>query len=112
MKRFVIGIILVVIAVLSLIGNFAIEPVTDDPGGAIAGFLMFAGGGGVLIYFGKRALDIRKRVLEISFQMLKKEEAIDAGEIAGKLGMSEIKVRDVLRAEQLKGTIPYKAEIK
>jgi hypothetical protein len=112
MIRLVIGSILVAIAVVALIGILAAGEATSDPGGTIAGFLMFAGGGGVLIYFGKRALDIRKRVLEISFQMLKKEEAIDAGEIAGKLGMSEIKVRDVLRAEQLKGTIPYKAEIK
>ncbi|MCD6451329.1 MAG: hypothetical protein J7L64_03040 [Acidobacteria bacterium] len=112
MKLFVGGIILVSIAVLSLIGNFAVEPVTNDPGGAILGFLMFAGGGSLMIYFGKKGMNIRKRVLEFAFAMLRKEEAIDAGEISGRLGLSEIKVRDILRKEQLKGVIPFKAEIK
>lgn len=107
MKRYVTGIVLLVIGGIGFIG--AMSEHNSEAGGSALMFLVI---GGILFYFGKRAVTQMKRVIEIALPMLKQSNMIDASEIAGKFGMSELKVRELLTQAQRKGTIPFKAEIK
>jgi len=112
MIRFVSGIILVVIAVLSSIGHLIGDSAADEPVKAILGVFIFAVGGALLIYFGKKSINIRKGIIEYSFNMLRESDAISAKRLAIRMGVSEIKVRKILNKNQRKGIIPYKAVIK
>lgn len=106
MKRYVAGIVLLVLGGISFIG--ALSEQNSEAGGSAMMFLFI---GGLLFYFGKKAVTHKKMITETALHMLKQSNRIDAGEIAGKLGMSEIKVRELLTQAQRKGVIPFKADI-
>jgi hypothetical protein len=106
MKRLVWGIVLMVIGAMGFVGVVT----KNDPRNAFTSILMI-GGGGTLIYFGKRFLRRKKVATEIALQMLRKTDKIDAADVARRVGMSEVDVRCYLMESQRKGLIPFKADI-
>jgi len=107
MKRFVWGIVIVALAVVGTIGNIQMGKRVEP-----APLILLILGGILLIVFGWKYLQLRKRILEASFQMLRKTDGLNAGEIAATVGASEVKVREILLREQRKGTVPFKYDIK
>ena len=109
MIRYVSGIILTAFAALS----FVISLLDDvaDSWEYYLGVAIFAVPGILLVIFGKKAVALRKNVLEQAFVMLRQDDKIDAGGISARFGVSEIKVRGLLAREQRKGLIPTKADI-
>jgi hypothetical protein len=110
--RFVSGIILLVLSIFGFIGAFTGEATGGVGLTLFSVFLMFGLPGGLLTYFGKRAINIKKMILEASLQMLRDSDVIYAGNIAEKFGLSEIKVREIVLKAQRKGIIPFKADVK
>lgn len=108
MNRLVWGIVIVIFGILCLIGAGQ-NP--QGPAGSIIVGLLFIAGGGLMIFFGARYLNQRKAVISFSLQMLHSDNKIDAGELAHRLGISEIDVRKYLSRAQMKGMIPFKADI-
>ena len=109
MIRFVSGIILTAFATFTLV--VALFDDVSDGLDFYVGLVIFAVPGILLIIFGKRAIALRKHVLEQAFAMLRQADGIDARAISASVGVSEIKVRGVLAREQRKGVIPTKADI-
>lgn len=64
-----------------------------------------------MIFFGSRYLSRRKNVTEFALRMLRTDDKINAGELAQRLGISEIDAREHLAQAQRKGVIPFKADI-
>ena len=108
MKRLVWGIVIAVLGVLSLIGSGR-NP--QGPAGSIIFGILALAGGGVMIYFGALYVKQKKTVLEMALQLLREVDKINAGELARRLGVSEVTAREHIAAAQRKGTIPFKAEI-
>ena len=108
MKRLVWGIIIAVCGVLFLV-TAGHNP--EGPAGSIILGLLCLAGGGVMIYFGARYLSRRKSVAEIALQLLREEDKINAGDLARRLGMSEVTARQYIAEAQRKGVIPFKADI-
>ncbi len=104
MKRFVWGIILVVLTILGFIENK-----TDDANGV--GVLLLIGGG-TLIFFGAQYLKRLKTVTTFALQMIREDGGkIDAGLLAQRMGISEVDIRVFLAESQRKGVIPFKVDI-
>ena len=108
MHRLVWGIIIAIFGV-TMIASAGENP--GGPTGSIIIGLLFLAGGGIMIFFGAGYLRHRKTVLGFAFQMLRDDNKINAGELAGRLGISEIEIRKYLSHAQRKGIIPFKADI-
>ena len=108
MNRLIWGIVIVVLGILSLIGSGA-NP--QGPAGSIIFGLLCLAGGGLMIYFGARYLNQRKIIIGFALQMLHADNKIVASELAQRLGINEINVRQYLSRAQMKGMIPFKADI-
>ena len=106
MHRLVWGIVIAAWGVIVTLGYV----IGHDAGGVFIGIL-WAAGGGTLIFFGARYLNRRKTVTEFGLQMLRSDNKINAGDLAHRLDMSEIKVRRHLAHAQRKRIIPFKADI-
>jgi hypothetical protein len=76
----------------------------------IMGLLCLAGGG-LLIFFGSQYLKRKKTVTEFALQMLRADDKIVAGQLAQRLGLSEVHVRGYIAESQRKGIIPFKADV-
>jgi len=104
MKRFVWGIILVVLGMLAIIGANG-----DDSAGG-GGVLMLIIGG-ILSYFGYQYNNKVKQTSEFALQMIRDDGKIDARELAQQVGVSEVDVRTYIAESQRKGVIPFKTDI-
>lgn len=102
MKRFVWGIILMVVAAVSFIGANG-----DD----ILGSIMFLIAGAILTYYGNKYKNEFKQTSEFALQMMRDDGKIDARELAQQVGVSEVDIRSYLAESQRKGVIPFKATI-
>lgn len=115
MKRFIWGIVLVVLGVFGLIGwtghwmrsGFVWD---RDWNTALAGILMTVGGA-ILLYYGRSYLQRRKRVGELALEMLRRDSNIDADNLARQLGVSEVDVRELLAELQRRNVVPSEADI-
>ena len=110
MIRFVLGIIILIFFGLSTIVYWLDKTDYQMPPGAWP-LAVLAAIGFWLFYSGNKSMNRRKKILEISFEMMRELGFIDAQKIAGKLGLSEVKLRELLAKEQRKGVIPQKVEI-
>jgi len=97
MKRLVWGIIVAAFGVLCLASAGA-NP--QGPAGSVIFGLLCLAGGGVLIFFGAQYLSRKKSVTEFALQMLREDAKIDAGELARRVGVSEISVRSFVADSQ------------
>ena len=107
MKRFVWGIVLIVLGFLALMGSSDVPNSSD----AVTGAFMFLIGGGVLTYYGNRYLTQVKQTTAFALQMIRENGKIDASEIAQRMGLSEVDIRVFLAESQRKGVIPFKVDI-
>jgi threonine/homoserine/homoserine lactone efflux protein len=108
MKRVVWGIVIGVFGILCF-ASAGQNP--GGPAGSIVMGLLCVAGGGLLIYFGARYLRDRKAVAEAALQMLREHNAINAGQVAQRLAISEVDARQYLADAQRRGIIPFKADI-
>jgi hypothetical protein len=108
MHRLIWGIVIAVFGVLSFIGA-GYNP--QGPAGSIIVGLLCVAGRGTMIFFGAGYLSRRKTVTEFALQMLRADDKINAGELAQRIGISEIEIRKHLVHTQRKGIIPFKADI-
>ena len=107
MKRFVSGIVLVVIGLIGLMGSIDVP----NSSSAVKGAFMLLIPGGVLTYYGNRYLTQVKQTTAFALQMIRENGKIDAFEIAQKMGLSEVDIRVFLAESQRKGVIPFKVDI-
>lgn len=106
MVRLIIGIYLVVQGVILLITAIvSSEPAAEKLLGIILAFPMMIGGGG-LIYIGKRFIKRRRMVIENALKMLQESDEVNAVELAGSFGLSEIQIRKFLSYGRKKGILP------
>ncbi len=122
MKRLVWGIVIAAFGVLGILVECLVPPPPDTliislggnpddiASGVILASFMIAGGG-VMIFFGSRYIRRSKAVAEIVFQMLRQDGKIHAGDLANRLGFSEVDVRAYIIDSQKKGLVPVKADI-
>jgi len=108
MKRLVWGII---VAVFGLLCFASAGENPQGPAGSITAGILCVAGGGVLIFFGTRYLMQKKTVSEIALQMLRQNGKVEANEIARRVGTSEVNVREHIATSQLKGIIPFDADV-
>jgi hypothetical protein len=108
MHRLIWGI---VIAVFGILGFASAGSNPEGPEGSIVLGILCLAGGGTMIFFGSRYLGQRRSVAEFALQMLRSDDKINAGELAQRLGISEIKIRQHIAQAQRKGLIPFKADI-
>ena len=106
MKRFVGGIILLIIGVANLF-DFLSKQGKQTAAGAV----IIIPVGIILIYFGWRFLKRRKMTLEIALEMFRKDRNINAAELATRLKLSELEIREYINYAKKKGQIPTDAEI-
>ncbi|MBF0220545.1 MAG: hypothetical protein HQL49_13605 [Gammaproteobacteria bacterium] len=106
MKRFVWGVVLMVLGVLSFIGANGADK--DD---AISGGFMFLIAGAILTYYGNKYKNELKQTSEFALQMIRDDGKIDARELAQRVGVSEVDIRMYIAESQKKGVIPFKADI-
>jgi len=104
LKRFVSGIILVVLGILGLIGSHG-----RDSDSGMGAFIIISGI--VLIYFGYQWIDKGKQTTTLALNMIRDNGKIDAAQLAQQMGLSEIDVRIYIAEAQRKGIITFKAEI-
>lgn len=64
-----------------------------------------------MIFFGAQYLTRKKTVGNFALQMLRADGKVDAGELARRVGVSEVTVRGMIADLQRKGMIPFKADI-
>ncbi len=103
MKRFVWGIVLMVLGVMAMFGSVGEYP-------DIGGFIMLVGGG-ILTYYGNKYKTKVKQTAEFALQMIRSDGKIDARELAQQVGVSEVDIRSFIAESQRKGVIPFKTEI-
>jgi hypothetical protein len=108
MHRLIWGIVIVVLGLLSLIGAGK-NP--NGPAGSVIMGLLCLTGGGIMTAFGARFLSRRKTITNFALQMLRSDGKIDAGDLAQRLGFSEVEARKHLADAQRKGIVPFKADI-
>ena len=108
MKRLVLGIIVAVFGLLCFVS--AGENPQGPADSIIVGLLCLAGGG-LLIFFGSQCLKRKKTLTEFALQMLRSDDKIDAGQLAQRLGLSEVHIRSYIADSQRKGIIPFKADV-
>ena len=106
MKRFVGGIILLVLGSTSLFVILS-EQGKKTPASAMIIIII----GIILIYFGWRFLKRRRMTLEIALEMFRKDSNINAAELANRLKLSELDIREYINYGKKKGQIPNDAEV-
>lgn len=106
MKRLVWGIVLVVLAIMSISGTKG-----DMANDQVVMNALILIGGGTLIFYGSQYLKQLKSVTAHALQMNREDGKIDAGLLAQRMGMSEVDIRGYIAVSQRKGVIPFKPEI-
>ena len=106
MKRFIWGIILIVLGLLAMLGAKGTE--ADS---AIGSGFIFIVVGAFLTYFGNRYNQKVKQTSEFALQMMRDDGKIDARELAQRIGVSEVGIRSYIAESQRKGIIPFKTDI-
>ena len=108
MKRLVSGLI------VALLGLLMVVSAGENPQGPatsiILGLVCLAGGC-LMIFFGNQYLKQKKTTTEVALQMLRDDGEINAGELAQRLGLSEVDVRIYIAVSQRRGIVPIKADI-
>lgn len=104
MKRFVWGIILLVLGILAMLG-------AEGDDSAVGGGFMMLVACGILTYFGYQFKSKVKQTSEFALQMIREEGKIDARELAQQVGVSEVDVRYYIAESQRKGIIPFKTDV-
>ena len=108
MKRLVWGIVVAGFGLLSCLGAGS-NP--QGPTNSIVGGILFLAGGGVLIYFGATYLKARNQLGDWALAMLRETSKIDGAELASRLRLPEVKVREMIADLQRRSVIPFKVDI-
>ncbi len=117
MVRSIVGYILVGFFALIVIGTFASigseemdesEKLTGTD--LIAGFVIFGIPGGFLCYSGHKKQK-REEVLSIALSMLKEENSINVAKISSLTNRKRIEITKDIKQGQIKGIIPYNAQL-
>ena len=106
MKRFIGGILLLIIGFTNLFVLLSKQP-KITPGPAIICIIT----GIILMYFGWRFLKRRKMTLEIAIKMFRNDSNINAAELATRTKFSELDIREYINYAKKKGQIPTNAEV-
>lgn len=105
MKKFVWGLVLAALGLTSLIGA------NGQNSGAQGLSVIMLIGGGVLAYLGWQALQQYKQTTALALQMIRENGKLSAGELAQRMGESEVVIRGHIAEAQRKGIVPFKTEI-
>ncbi len=98
MVRRVIGIIFCVTAFMALFVRMSDPRIASRHGGeTLAQFLFELGIGVTLIIFGNRFLSLRARIVAAAAGHLQGRGSVDTAQIANEVGLSEKRVRRILR---------------
>ena len=107
MKRFVSGIIILVLGLFAVLG--AASP--RQPASAMGPGLTFLAGGAILTYYGWRKLGRRRQVAGEAIVLLQDRGNIPGDILASRTGLSEYQARLLLGELKNKGTVPFQAEV-
>ena len=108
MKRLVWGIVLAVFGLLCLLSASQNQ---QGPTGSIVFGILCLGGGGTLIFLAVHYFRDREAVAESALAMLRDGGKIDSRALASKIGLRELRARELLAELQRRNILPIQADV-